>query len=202
MTITPFFNAVVSQINRREGEKATLNPDKQDHYDKKRKKLLDRFSDDELSDKCKELLAKTGKTLKEIMEAVQLQRPYDGEESTITRFDAGLFSEIDVEPGAPKYLVNIERTQRVNEYFKQHPGLGAATATHPGGVLGKTVLERSDVYFRPSEINEKNILHEALHSVTGLGDIDLYKLFTGKKAETIEEASNGIRLLVKNKCVR
>lgn len=52
-------------------------------------------------------------------------------------------------------------------------GLRAETAFYPGGVFGASVADRSTVFFRGSGITGGNILHEALHSLTGLNDAQL-----------------------------
>jgi hypothetical protein len=49
-------------------------------------------------------------------------------------------------------------------------GLRAETAFYPGGVFGATPADRSTVFFRKSGLTGGNILHEALHSLTGLND--------------------------------
>lgn len=54
-----------------------------------------------------------------------------------------------------------------------------------------------------SGLNETTILHEAIHSLTGLGDIDLYKKLTGIDTKFHGEASSGISAaLKKNGCVK
>lgn len=45
----------------------------------------------------------------------------------------------------------FSKAQSVADRFKTiNDTAGALTATHPGGELGNTVAERSDVYFRPN----------------------------------------------------
>lgn len=58
----------------------------------------------------------------------------------------------------------------------------AKAGIFPGGTLGATIADRSVVFFRPGGIfgsggiGSTTILHEALHSVTGLGDTRLAQL--------------------------
>ena len=89
----------------------------------------------------------------------------------------------------------------------------AATMIYPGGELGSSVAARSDVYFQidhglfgyggSSGLTQTTILHEALHSLTGLDDDELYKKLTGKTAADGSSASSGISQALKdNGCTK
>lgn len=117
-------------------------------------------------------------------------------------------------PGASPLIQQTERNEKVSDFFKKNDGVGAVTMLNPGGVLTEKVVlaNRSDVYFRTDAnwLNGKNngfddqttILHEALHSLTGLDDEKLYTLLTGKTAGH-DASSMGISQALKdNGCSR
>jgi len=199
------------------GTKESLDEGSQRKYDSERAKLKKRL-DGKLSNECLNLLSKVG-GLDKVIEAVNLQRAYNGSTSTISRSDAGMLNEealktSTISPGA----IEFERNQKVSEYFAAKRINKATTAIYPGGRPPSltSVSDRSDVYFRPgasgilgkmfggepSGLEQSTILHEAIHSLTGLEDPELYNKLTGKTA-TGDAASAGITdALVKAGCVR
>jgi hypothetical protein len=212
---SPFFEAAISQVQlKKVGKKARFNERDQKRYDTKRDEVRKRLGTD-LSDKCRDFLTKAGLTIKDILDAVNLQNAYDGERSTISMSDAGYYKN-----GA---LSNFDKAKRdaflnqsVGDFVKRNAK--AATMLFPGGVEVNSVAQRSDVYFQidyqkgflgigkgygeNSGLNQVTILHEALHSLTGLQDIELYKLLTGNTTESGAVASAGISQALKdNDCV-
>jgi hypothetical protein len=105
------------------------------------------------------------------LDAVNQQQAYNGPKSTISRLQAGTvdFSDPDFQsmqlndPTRAAAILNGP----VSGDFRS-AGRMAETALYPGGVFGATPADRSTVFFRKSGLG--NILHEALHSLTGLND--------------------------------
>jgi hypothetical protein len=86
----------------------------------------------------------------------------------------------------------------------------AVTGIAPGGVDPTTLTtqSRSDVYFRPAVwfssrgINPRTMFHEALHSITGLGDELLAKKLGLNVPETQSPSAAISKALKDNDCVR
>jgi hypothetical protein len=107
------------------------------------------------------------------LDAVNLQRPYDGSKSEISRLEAGLAHPPGEIAGADAY--NRSLNSCVSAKFKyQGSNLRAETAIYPDQrpTNETTVGERSDVYFGQN-FSAATILHEALHSLFGIEDPDL-----------------------------
>jgi len=137
------------------GVAANLSAKAQQKYDKAKDKVHRKI---ETSSKCRVFLFMRGNVpnlnFEKLEEALSLQRLYDALHSTITLAQAGLL------PGS---------VETVQHYAANHPGLGAMTATYGGS----TVASRSGVFFTGLGLRGSTILHEALHSFTGLGDAAL-----------------------------
>ncbi|MBX3294005.1 MAG: RHS repeat protein [Acidobacteria bacterium] len=203
---------VISVAHLQVGTKERLKEKDQRRYDEKRRKLIERFAN--ISSKCKDFLKAAGYTAEEVIEAINLQQAYDGTTSTISISAAGIINEGSWAPGSTEKQRQEFRDIQMNVYFRNNRGTRAATGTQPFGVGGGTVAERSDVYFRPDRgwfgiyrgrtgLTESTILHEALHSLSGLGDADLYTKLTGKIAASHGEASMGISAALReNDCVK
>jgi hypothetical protein len=97
--------------------------------------------------------------------------------------DAGIIDPNDsnwlkIQKVNPQYAAKLA-SGPVSSYLLK--GDNAITGIWPGGVRGATLADRSDVYFHPSGrfssggLQPRTILHEALHSLTGLGDVGLAK---------------------------
>jgi hypothetical protein len=127
------------------GSKARLNLRDQAQYDKKRQEVRDRLNN--ISKKCRDFLAAAGLKVEDVLNAVNLQRAYDGEASTISMSDAGYYNDLSgMDQKRRLGLLN----QPVGEYI--HGRAKALTAKYVGGGATNTPLatveERSDVYFR------------------------------------------------------
>ena len=150
--------------------------------------------------KCRDFLEKilkgTGKTVEDLIDAVTLQRPFNGAKSTISRLDAGLVNrEVDIgtEPGRAYAKGSVDNS------FKGSGAYEAWTAFYvgPDRSIGLTVSDRSDVYFKSvHSAGYGTILHEALHSLLKASDLDLGKLFD--VAVVPNQDTNGITEAIKN----
>jgi len=138
------------------------------------------------------------------MESNLLQRPFDGARSTIKTIDAGVvdLSSPDwrgLQSDNPKLAAEILNAP-VSNRFKA-PRCNAETGLYPGGVLGATLSDRVDVYFLPGGLfgsgglQPGTILHEALHSLTCLGDELLARklgLYVGPEQDPGAAISQGL----------
>jgi RHS repeat-associated protein len=138
-------------------------------YDQQREKARKRG----ITQNCAQFLTSHGINPNDVMTAIDLQQPWSGTQSTISRIDAGV-RDFESE-GWRNYQNMNPRGARdfangpVKLDFKRGRS-GAETGIAPGGVTGATIAERSNVYFTGGGINSGIIFHEALHSATGLGD--------------------------------
>ncbi len=134
-----------------------------------------------MSPDCEQFLKAAGINPQDVINAVNAQRPFDASKSTISVIDSGTidFSTPEwqtLQSNDPERARRIA-DQSVSHYYKSSP-FNAVTGIYPGGVQGATLADRSDVYFRPGGwlwfsrggLQPRTILHEALHSLTGLGD--------------------------------
>jgi RHS repeat-associated protein len=163
------------------GSGAPLNSKDKAKYDKEKEKLRDKLN--KKKQDCLDLLAKAGLTLEQVQNAINDQRPFDGTtSSSITLGEAGLLPE------------NVaDASQIVQQFFADHAG-GSFAIWAVTAIFGQT---SNDVYYRPGKIRPSLILHEALHSVTNNGDIDLAaRLGLGNFAKP-EDASRAITSAVK-----
>jgi hypothetical protein len=112
--------------------------------------------------------------------AVLKQQPYDGPESTLSMYAAGLWTSKDV--SAPTFPREYMRTPVCSWFFRntiamaqvQWPRTDVYILTNPKtGKLG--VVKGGQVF---NTLTESTIVHEALHNLTGLGDPDL-RVFLG-----------------------
>jgi RHS repeat-associated protein len=166
-------------------------------FDKAKAKLLNKDLKQPSKD-CAKLLAMTGLSLNEITAAVNQQVPYSGPDTTgLSMLDAGLLPppDLSLPPPARRGAI-VETSESVSAYFKAHPEMPAATAGFRSGT-------GNDVYYRSSGLNDTSILHETLHSATGLGDIALAKnlglgTFASRSAASAA-ISNALR---KNGCTK
>ena len=199
-------------VQTQSGSKAKLSERDQKQYETQRAGVLDRL--DNISKKCRDFLEKAGLAVSDVISAVKLQQAYDGEKSTISMNDAGYYEEGSLSQFAPERRAGL-LNQRMSDFIPKNAK--AATALFPGGQLGNTVAERSTVYFQidysngvfglgrgyksNSGLTQSIILHEAIHSLSGLRDKELYTLLTGKTANA-EDSSRGISEELKdNDCI-
>jgi hypothetical protein len=160
--------------------KAPLNTKAAKLYDEQRLGALGRLA---FSPNCRKFLADHGVDVKALIGAVRSQNPFDGTKSTITRLAAGV-----VDPSNPTDVRYGGLSVRSD--FNPRGGTMAETGVFPGGTLGGTVLDRSDVYFRSGGINTATIIHEALHSLLGETDSQIQTRFgisTGGVSDNITQ---------------
>jgi hypothetical protein len=114
------------------------------------------------SNKCKDFLSHLGiKNLKDVLGAINKQRAFDGMASTLSVEEAGL-----AEQGQGGLLTVADAFAAAKE---DRFILYAQTAMHGGKAT------RNDVYFSDLPITADTIMHEAIHSLTGLDDDELAK---------------------------
>jgi YD repeat-containing protein len=177
-------------------QKSPLSGKRLENYDKQRDKARVGLQ----SPKCREFLIAHGIDPDSLLNALNMQRAYDGLTSTISRGDAGFYRNEGV---LESPLLAAERNRTVESYFNKVPSgykRGAVTGTYPGsvGMINNTsVADRSDVYYGKGGINSATILHEALHSYTGYSD-SLLQFILGIP---IQDSTNNISdVLKKNGC--
>lgn|GEM_PF-4378227 len=146
--------------------KAPLTRKRLTTYDAQRDIVRDKLQN---SDQCKTYLNEHGIDPNKALSAVNLQNAYDGPNSEISRLEAGLVSP-DVDLTNPR-IAQIENSCVSADFKNPRRTVGATTAIWPGQQPSSetTVEERSDVYYG-KDISASNILHEALHSLLGVGD--------------------------------
>jgi YD repeat-containing protein len=140
--------------------------------EKQRKKTLDILRNDE---ECRKYLAAIeGLKIDELIKAVELQRIYDGKNSTINRLDAGF---IDPGTNLSTQAGQITAGAAINNIFTAQRPPNAQTGIFTGPIVngrtsvGLTLASRSDVYYRKLDlVVSARIIHEALHSLFGVGD--------------------------------
>ncbi len=204
--IPGFKPASSSSASTQVGERALLDKADQERYSREKTNLLSGLQAKSLPSACSVLLAKIG-NLTQIIEAITLQRAYDGTKSTIGSFDAGLLSNEDLSSLDAKNQAAVKAQTIATRFKSGNDATAAAIAgIFPNGMRGSNVAEMSSIYFRPdsfkifgralygelSGLNQRTILHEALHSLSGLNDVGLYEALTGKVAKDRNAASKGI----------
>ena len=171
----------------------------QKKYDRTKRKLLNKdLQKQKLKKKCADLLALSGKSIDEITAAINAQVPFDGPDSKgLTMLQAGLLGPVD--PNLPPNQMSnaiAEVNQTVSAYFAANPSTTAATAYFRRDTI-------NNVYYRSSGITDTGILHEALHSITGLGDIDLAgKLGLGTFGSAADASAAITKALKDNGCTK
>jgi RHS repeat-associated protein len=156
---------------QRIGIKAPLTGKKLKKYNDERAKTQDKLKN---SQKCRDFLSSHGIDPDQALDAVNQQRAFDGTKSTIGAFDAGVYNSNDIDWSNPQAAAAANAPIR-NLFNDPTRDVGAITASYPGGLPPSqtTVADRSDVYYSGGGISASNILHEALHSLTGASDSDL-----------------------------
>lgn len=137
-----------------------------DRYNSERDKSRNKL---QTSEKCRKFLLAHGIDPDAALDAVNQQRAYDGAASTISRLAAGVVNpEVNITSPEGSAYANGP----INLSFRNNRGtkIRAWTSFYVGDAFNTTVSGRSDVYFRSSGLNSSTILHEALHSLLGIGD--------------------------------
>ena len=185
--------------------KAPLSERDQRRFDKARNKLLDKLRN--ISAKCVDFLKKANLSVTDIIAAVQAQQPFNGKKSSISRSAAGVIDINDpyydgyrtMHPGSEA----VGRGLPVSHAFRRGT-VNAETGIAPGGRVGATLADRSSVYFRPGGLfssgglQPRTILHESLHSLTGLGDTLLAQKLNLPEGSGSADIS---RALIQNGCL-
>ncbi len=153
------------------GEKVALSGDRLKKYNEKRDIIKNKL---QKSKKCRDFLISIGIDPELALQTVNEQSAFDGEKSTLSRIDAGVVNpEVDL------------TTQQGRDYAYKPINLSFTNSTGPKIQAWTSFYSsnerifqiapegRNEVYYRGSGINTGNILHEALHSLTGLGDEQL-----------------------------
>jgi len=138
------------------------------------------------SKECREFLKSQGISANDVAKTLNRQIAYDGTKSTISMAGAGLLPESD--PDAKMSVPDFLKTFRVD-----------AIVALAGG--SKT---RNDVYYGDKPFTAEMIIHEALHTLLGVNDIDLglkLGMTISEAWEMMKTSSHKISdLLVKNGC--
>ena len=199
---SPFFDTAISQTSRiqvqtKVGEKVPLSGDRLKKYNEKRDIIRNKLKN---SKKCRDFLISKGIDPDLALQALNFQNAYDGEKSTISRLEAGVVGQeyrLDTIEGANYAYASIDHDFN-DKYFP--PGkrekIQAITAFYQENqIMELSSFARNDVYYRGSGINTGTILHEALHSLTGLHDKEL----ADKLGVTIKPGdTNAISEVLKN----
>lgn len=130
---------------------------------------------------CRDFLIRHGIVFDNVVTALEVQRPFNGLTSTINAVEAGLAPA----GGAYKDLPALQ--------MFADSGAGAMAAIHSG----KT---RFDVYLNVTKYDAPTLIHEALHSATGLNDNGLAKQLGVYDGNYLHSSSNITDALEANGC--
>jgi hypothetical protein len=134
--------------------------------------------------------------LGQLTSAVQGQVPYDGLQTNISMYDAGLWTQDQTQNATT--LSQLKSTAVCNDYRQANGDWNGTVAQ------AQIQSPATDAYIYSGKEALKNLtqatlLHESLHRITGLSDADLYKLLSGKVLGT--QASALINtVLLQNGC--
>lgn len=141
---------------RKIGRRAPLTGQKKTDYNNEKARALEAVKSEGCTKFLDDALNGKGKGTKDVIDAINNQRAYDVTGSTITQGDAGI-----VPPGHP------DADKPVSDLGADEGR--AFTAIYANSELGKEARSTlNDVFY--NKIYGITILHEALHSVTGLDD--------------------------------
>jgi YD repeat-containing protein len=140
---------------------------------------------------CATLLARIKTTVDELISALDNQVAFSGPDSKdISAFDAGILPKPAPNEHERPYRISVQEAEgSVSDFFARYPSKKANTA-----IFGKNP---NHVYFRSEEWSSKRsvVVHEALHSLSGLGDQELAEtlglgagLASGTASEAISQA--------------
>jgi hypothetical protein len=152
-------------------------------------KLILKAESDIFNADCQCFLNTHGLDAESLLLALESQVPYDATRSKITLFNAGLYRN----SLAPSDVENDKHYQSsVAQVFQQHIDYDALAQAH-GNV-------RTDVYYRPIDIDEITIEHESLHNLTGKDDYDLARQLGGSNASGTSASKYISQALLDNRC--
>jgi hypothetical protein len=152
------------------GVRGELTGRRLQEYTDAKNRVLDRLKN---SDSCKSfLLEKLGLSAGAVSSAVNRQRAFDGLTTTITAADAGLVPHIDPRTNQPHSLAN----KAVKDLFT---GKGRPDAMQAGFASNEDRgASQRDIYYG-WDFDSSTVLHETLHSFTGLDDASLMEKLEG-----------------------
>jgi hypothetical protein len=110
-----------------------------------------------------------GAYFSQLTDAVTNQVPYDGVQTTISIYDAGLWTAVDT--AHPNVFPSVWERTPVCAYLRKTNTIKVAAAQVQGTATDVYLNTESSVLNR--YLSQSTILHEALHNRTGLGDGDL-----------------------------
>ncbi|MBK7705896.1 MAG: RHS repeat protein [Acidobacteria bacterium] len=176
--------------------KVALSGKKLGKYENGRSKLRKKLAE---SAKCRNFLLSKGIDPDDLLETVNKQIAWDGELSTISRLNAGLIdSTVD--------LSKPENASYANGPVQNNfiPNRGTIYLAWTAFYSRYQIMEldwmgRREVYFGKKGLNSGTILHEAIHSMTGMGDPELANLL-GVKIRPGEDTHSITKILRKNDC--
>ena len=147
--------------SNQQGRKVALNREDQRKYNLAKADAL------KFSDQCTDALKRAGFSMADLTDAINKQKPYDGLRSTINVVDAGVIPDNFSDP-----KISNATLLQVDLFFQV-----AALSNHDAAAMTGIFKEstRYDVYYDPSSISSRRIIHEALHSLSRLNDADLAK---------------------------
>jgi YD repeat-containing protein len=147
------------------GKREPLARHDQKTYDSQRAKVLKSG----IPEPCAQFLREHGIDPADVLLAIRAQQPFSGTASTISRGEAGDIDFDDGWNGISSVNQEAIKNQALTKEFN-NSGLVASTGIYPGGQPGATIADRSTIYFSGGGLKAIFLLHEAIHSVTGVGD--------------------------------
>jgi uncharacterized protein RhaS with RHS repeats len=163
-----------SEPAKPKGKRVRLTKAARADYDEQRRQALN------MPAECRKYfdsLSRVGITAEKVIKAINDQNPYDASTSTISQAEAGIVPPNHPDADEPVYKALIDDPAR------------AYTAKYANSAVAK--LARStinDVFWDPQKIYPITILHEALHSLTGLDDPGLARTVGAVSDSLIDNA--------------
>ncbi len=121
----------------------------------------------------------------QLTKAIIAQQPFDGVASTISLYAAGVYTAKDRENNA-SFPSHYKQKAVCVDFLENTPNqplitlaLAKTYPVFPGTPATDIYIDSRDWVLR--NLTAADILHEALHNLTGLSDADLYELLTGSK---------------------
>jgi RHS repeat-associated protein len=131
-----------------------------------------------LNQDCANFLSSVGIDPMALAVAIDNMVPYDGTKSTISMYDAGVYSPYETDSMA----YDMFKATSISSYMSSHNGVNGRTTQALAQTPGNSV------FFRPnSGITPRTIFHEALHNLEGLDDEQLAMLLGAGKNGASED---------------
>jgi hypothetical protein len=118
-----------------------------------------------------------------LVDPVNARVPFDGTQTNISLFDAGLYTYTDTQDPT-RFPLKFQNYSVCGEFLSGSSGYNLTVA------MAQTQAPATDLYVNTSKaalksltknLTSTTILHETLHSVTGKTDSELYNALTGLK---------------------